>query len=354
VPTPPQPRFTSVEDLQYYLRSSGGSVPTQQVLGWVLAGAETMVERYCRRRFTPSPALRTDYQRQVVSISGQGQTNVLQIAGSFRLQYNGNWTSVLTLPVTPVALQAALQAVSGLGSVTCGGGPLPSYPISVYMRGVPSPSETPQAMLIPDNSGLGTSGYVSVADMGFDSNPPVARRFTTRGRAEVRVPDLRVVDPDVDPRIVPVGPNGANSGGVWLYGRRLLPNQYYLGYQGYAPGGADEAIGTGEYAEPVDHMVLGYGYGLGMTLAQQFAYVLPQMYLANDLTITGRWGWSPTPPDVVDATLAVAARRYRERDAGFSDAYQTPEGALLQFFKQIPASAKAALDLYRVPNIALV
>jgi hypothetical protein len=348
VPSPPQPRFTSIEDLQYYLRSQGQDVPRQTVLAWTLAGAEVMVERYCRRRFSPEPALRTDYQRQVVSVFGQGQTNVLQLAGTLAFSLGGNSTGPLTLPITASQLQAALRAnITGLSQVTCGGGPLPTYPINVYMIGVPNATSQPQALLAVDSSGISPAGMASVYDAGFDSNPPVARRYTTRGMKEIRVMDLRAIDPEPDPRI-------PSSGGIYLYGRRLLPNQYFTGYGSYAPGGADEAIGVGDYAEPADRVILGYGYGLGMTLAQQFAYVLPQMYLANDATITGRWGWNPTPPDIIDATYAVAARRYRERDASFSDQIVTPEGMALAFFKTLPASVKGALDAYRVPNIGLL
>jgi hypothetical protein len=314
------------------------------VLAQMLASAEIMVERYCRRHFAPEPALRTDYQRQVIACNGQGQTNVLQLAGSFSLAYGGQGVT-LTLPVTASALQAALRQLPGLSAVQCGGGPLPSYPISVYMIGVAN--TTPQTLITADSTGLGAAGYVTVIDCGFDSSPPVTKRFTTRGKTENKVPDLRLVDPAPDPNI-------PGSGGVVLYGRRLLPNQYYLGYSGYAPGGADESFGTGDYAEPASTITLGYGYGLGMTLAQQFAYVLPQMYLANDLQITGRWGWYPTPADIVDATYSIASRAYRERDAAFSDQLMSPEGVAFAFYKSMPSRIKAILDPYRPLHIALI
>lgn len=345
--TPPQPRWTDLETLSYYLSGSGQSVPAQTTRAWMLASAERGIERYTRRRFTPYPKLRTDYQRQVLACEGQGQTNLLQLAGTVGVGYLGSAKTYLALPITAAQMQVALRTISGLGGVICAGGPLPQYPIDVYMEGVPNPTVAPQAMIETDSSGLGTAGWLMSVDAGFDSNPPVMLKFTTRGKTEIRMPDLREVSPSPDPRV-------PGSGGIMLYGRRLFPNQYMLGYNSYGATGADEQIGTGPYAEPATSVILGYGWGMGMTLAQQFAYVLPQMYLANDLWITGRWGWNPTPEDVVDTTYGVATRRYREKDAAFSDQMVTPEGIAFSFFKQLPASLKLTLDSYRVPNLALV
>jgi hypothetical protein len=342
--TTPQPRFTDVATLSAMLGATASDATRSTLLALFLVSAETAVERYARRHFAPSPGFRTDYQRQVVGVEGGAQTNVLNVAGTFELAYGGTQVNLL-LPANASQLQAALRTLPGLSAVTCGGGPLPAYPISVYMTG--APNTTPQTLLQADSTGLGSAGYVVITDCGYDSNPPVTRRYTTRGKTTNRVQDLRLVDAAPDPRI-------PGSGGVVLYGRRLFPNQYFLEYNGYSPGGADEAFGTGEYAEPASEIILGYGYGLGMTLAQQFAYVLPQQYLANDLQITGRWGFSPTPIDVLDATYTWAARAYREKDAAFSDTLMTPEGMTFSYFKTMPARVKQVLDTYRILNIALV
>lgn len=72
------------------------------------------------------------------------------------------------------------------------------------------------------------------------------------------------------------------------------------------------------------------------------------------LVITGRFGFSPVPPDVKDAVLTIAARRYRDRDASWSDALQLSEGGILSYFAQLPSNTKMILQSYKLPKMALV
>lgn len=65
------------------------------------------------------------------------------------------------------------------------------------------------------------------------------------------------------------------------------------------------------------------------------------------VSITGRFGYYPPPPEIKDAVLAMAARRYRERDAGYGDAVQTPEGGVVSYFRSIPGSVRIILDAHR-------
>lgn len=186
-------------------------------------------------------------------------------------------------------------------------------------------------------------------DEGKDTRPSIRKRFTTRGKTVIRIPDLRVVD--------------EGAGGVNFYGRKLYADtQYFLGYDGY--GDEDEYGGEGHEPgsdpgavvphEPATEITLGYGYGTGYGISGQFAYVLPLGYKANDLEIWGRWGFNPTPPSVLDAVYSIAARRYRERDASWSDTVVTPEGGALSYFRQMPASVQAELDRFRITNWGLV
>lgn len=344
MPQPIQPRFTDLSVFEAYLRSSGNSVPKQTVMPLTLAAAERMVERYCRRRFAPIPPLDSTYTRQVISMAGSASSLTPQVIGSLPLGFNGAETPPLQLPLDAATAQAALAALPtvGVGNVVVTGGPLPAWPLSVVWQGTLTGE---QPLIVPDSSLL-AGGEAFVMDMGYDSRPPVLRRFTTEGRSTIRVPDLRAVDPAPDPRV-------PNSGGLVLAGRRLLPTQYNLGYGAYAAGGADEAIGS-DIAEPATEIFLGSAYGPAFSIAASFSFVAPIGYYSNDLSITGRWGWNPVPEDIVDAVYVVGARRWAERNAFYSDAYVTPEGMTLQFFKQLPAAAQAALTSYRVPNIALV
>ncbi len=73
----------------------------------------------------------------------------------------------------------------------------------------------------------------------------------------------------------------------------------------------------------------------------------------TELTITGRFGFNPTPADIVDAVLTIAARRYRERDAVFSDSLQTSEGGLLTYFRSLPSNIQLILRSYKMPRLAV-
>lgn len=74
----------------------------------------------------------------------------------------------------------------------------------------------------------------------------------------------------------------------------------------------------------------------------------------TELVIKGRFGFNPTPPDIVDAALTVAARRYRERDASWSDNLQLSEGGLLTYFKSLPGNTQLILRSYKLPRIGVI
>lgn len=72
------------------------------------------------------------------------------------------------------------------------------------------------------------------------------------------------------------------------------------------------------------------------------------------LVLKGRFGFNPTPADIIDAVLTIAARRYRERDAVFSDAVQTSDGGLLSYFRSLPSNIQHILRSYKEPRVALL
>lgn len=74
----------------------------------------------------------------------------------------------------------------------------------------------------------------------------------------------------------------------------------------------------------------------------------------TELIMKGRFGFNPTPPDIVDAVLTIAARRYRERDAAFSDTLQMAEGGLLTYFRSLPSNVQLILRSYKLPRIAVI
>ena len=50
----------------------------------------------------------------------------------------------------------------------------------------------------------------------------------------------------------------------------------------------------------------------------------------------------------------LSRRLTRERDACWSDAVQTQEGAIFNYFRELPASISQVLSMYRVRNFALI
>jgi hypothetical protein len=81
--------------------------------------------------------------------------------------------------------------------------------------------------------------------------------------------------------------------------------------------------------------------------------LMAPFYWPAYLQITGKFGWDPIPDELEDVTYALAARFYRERDAGYSDAVQTAQG-FLSYFRQLPPRLQMVLDSLRVPNWALI
>lgn len=67
------------------------------------------------------------------------------------------------------------------------------------------------------------------------------------------------------------------------------------------------------------------------------------------LQVTGRFGLSPAPADLKDAVLALAARRYRERDAAYGDTVTHDDGLQTSYFRQLPAAVKLVLESYKLP-----
>lgn len=143
------------------------------------------------------------------------------------------------------------------------------------------------------------------------SEAPEAKTFSTQGADVIQVPDLASVD-DVTLDGASLGPWSLGGGS---------------GYQLIPPAPHTDFILSG-----VSRNGRGTGYG--------------------DLVITGIWGWDPVPDEVVDAVMTMAARKFRERAASYADTVSDPEGGLLAYYRQLPPSVQAVVDLYRLPSAA--
>lgn len=72
------------------------------------------------------------------------------------------------------------------------------------------------------------------------------------------------------------------------------------------------------------------------------------------LTIKGRFGFKSVPADIRDAVMTIGARRYRERDANFSDAVQMADGSIQSYFRSLPSNIQLILRSYKSPRIAVM
>lgn len=69
---------------------------------------------------------------------------------------------------------------------------------------------------------------------------------------------------------------------------------------------------------------------------------------AEDVEITGSWGYSVEPPDnIVHACIRLAAYYYRQRDAQVFDVTAMPGQGVITVPKGMPADVKQTLDRYR-------
>ena len=142
---------------------------------------------------------------------------------------------------------------------------------------------------------------------GADTAPPVSKVFHVRpGRLTVPIPDLRSVS------------------SVVLDGVALVAD---LGYH-VAPG-----------AQPTNSLRL---------------LQAPSRYMPGQLVVTGRWGWNPPPADIKDAVLRIASRKLASGAANYSDQVVTPDGSATAYYRQLDGDAQMTLNLYRVPNLAVV
>jgi hypothetical protein len=141
---------------------------------------------------------------------------------------------------------------------------------------------------------------------GADTAPPVVKTFGVHGKARVRVPDLR-------------SPTAVTLDGVSL-----------IAETDYSHDGFDEPAVWLTLPSTLVRPPVPPGRGL--------------------LSVTGRWGF-PDPEKLAgikDAILTLAARKYKRRDANWSDTNQTASGAVFFYSRDIPDEIKTVLDDWRI------
>lgn len=79
--------------------------------------------------------------------------------------------------------------------------------------------------------------------------------------------------------------------------------------------------------------------------------LLPWESRPRKVLITGRFGFTELPPELVDAIYVQAARNFKERDAGYADTVEIgPDGGAVSYFRQLLPRVRATYDLYVIPE----
>lgn len=81
-----------------------------------------------------------------------------------------------------------------------------------------------------------------------------------------------------------------------------------------------------------------------------FLEIMPnQVYNVRNgmATITYSGGYNPIPDDIIMATTVMAARFYKERDSGYSDAVGSSDLGIITYKKACPSDVKAVIQRYR-------
>lgn len=81
---------------------------------------------------------------------------------------------------------------------------------------------------------------------------------------------------------------------------------------------------------------------------------LPIRLARARVRVTGEFGMHPMPVDLLDSIYAMAARKWREKDANYADTVVHPDGSQDAYYRQLPASVKAAWDAWKLPDPPVV
>ena len=66
------------------------------------------------------------------------------------------------------------------------------------------------------------------------------------------------------------------------------------------------------------------------------------------IEVTGKWGWSLTPPaDIVQATIRLAAYYYHQKDASIYDVQAFPEAGVMTLPQGVPKDVEKLIALYK-------
>lgn len=156
----------------------------------------------------------------------------------------------------------------------------------------------------------------------FETRTAATLHFTTEGRAQLALPDLRSAT-----SVVHDGATLTANESYWL-----IPDAKQSGVYVAIQLRVFQREGAWYYSNPE-------WWDRGLDWRQ------PLTSEPNDLVITGDWGWDPVPYDVLHAVKVMAAWYTKRADALLANAVANPEGAILDY-SQVPPEVTAVIRAY--------
>jgi hypothetical protein len=159
------------------------------------------------------------------------------------------------------------------------------------------------------------------------------RKFTTEGRAQLAIPDVRGVT-----SVVLNGSSLTDGETYWLIGDPRFPAvNTAVQFRAFGRNRARWYLSVPDW----------WDRGLDMDTAYETSS------LPNDLVITStEWGWASIPYDVLHATKATAAWLTKRADALLGNAVQQPDGTVYAY-DRYPPELDAIVSTYRVGEQAV-
>jgi len=157
-----------------------------------------------------------------------------------------------------------------------------------------------------------------------DSEPPITRTFHVRGR-RTAVPDARLI-------------TGVTWDGV------VLPSYFTTERNGV----------TVAIECPPSHSATFFTWGgFGPPFSER-SPSYEERRERHTVEVTGRFGITPIPADLLEAIYTLAARMFYEREAQYADQVQIVEGGgaagVVQYYRQLPPRTRLAFASYTLPT----
>lgn len=167
----------------------------------------------------------------------------------------------------------------------------------------------------------------------FDPQTATAKTFTSEGRAYLSIPDLR------------------SATSVTLQGAALTADQSYW----LIPDSANDGIYTGiqfRQFSRMDYRNNPEWFDRNLDSWLFWARENNWGSLPNDLVITGDWGWSPLPDELLMATKVLASWFTLRPDAVLSNVIQSAQGTVSDV-SQLPPEVQSFISAWTLQEMTV-